>query len=203
MIISLCFVWSVVTFEPRFPWYRDPSALHAIGFHWRLCLLPNIQDVWWRELEAQYRIDPCPHPRYCLLHLLLPQSIRLGKRLQWRSPFYNDAGHHCYLVPSQRSSQRERKLGRVQATSNLNANEDKPNPQTDPTLRDVSQAGTLTAIDWHPTIRCHLCGALFHHDLPLDEQDILHVWLPLHLLWAYDHHLGLYDHTASLLPALC
>jgi hypothetical protein len=76
-------------------------------------------------------------------------------------------------------------------SGNRRSNEDQPNSETSSSHDWKPSDNSFFATYGHLAVWRYLCGAVLHHDFLVDEQDLLHVRIPLPLLWTHDHdHCG-------------
>ena len=154
-------------------------------------------------MEAQYHIDASSGPGHRLRHLFLPQSVGMGKGVQRSGSADHDGRNCCYLVHHQRAAQRCWQLDLFQTASHFHAHQGQPDSTTDTALRCVTSTAAVTPHDWSSAFRCDIRGTVFHHELAMDQQDLLHVRLSFRLLRADDHHHRMYDNPSCVLHALC
>lgn len=94
-------------------------------------------------------------------------------------------------------------LGRLTKTGCGRADQDEPNPAAGSPDDRQPPHDPIAVPDGNPAIRGDLRGAVLYHDVAVDQQDLLHVWIPVHLLRADDHDGGGDDGSPDVLPAVC
>lgn len=77
-----------------------------------------------------------------------------------------------------------------------------PNSAPNSSSPNLSAAYTVHGSSWRPPIRRHLRGAILCSQQYLVWKSLLHVWLPVPLLWHYDSHLRRCDDTTCLFSPL-
>lgn len=82
-------------------------------------------------------------------------------------------------------------------------NKNKPNPPSNPSRNRRPPPHPFNPNHRPPPLRSHFRRALLHYDIHLDQQDLLHVRLPLHLFLLDAPHHRRCDNPPGLLPALC
>lgn len=112
-----------------------------------------------------------------------------SRRIRCCSIYYYACGRH-YLVRHLSATECRWFLDWVQASGYRATRPHEPDPKTNPAGRRLSTTSSLHGISWCTPLWRYLCRTLFHHELHLVLESLLHVRLPIHLLRAHDHHLG-------------
>lgn len=80
---------------PSLSWCPYDCRDFALRIHGSHCWVHGwspIQDIAWPAMEVCCLLDSYTFPCFCLLHLLLPQLLHLGKTFEWGCTIHNHDG---------------------------------------------------------------------------------------------------------------
>lgn len=152
--------------------------------------------------------------RLVLSAQLLPHLRKLFRR--GAADHHVGAGRH--LVHHQRAIKLRRELARVPCSGEFEScpwgivtnvtdttkigdgstSPHEPDPAADPAAIDISRDDPEYAARGDPAVRGHLRGVVLHYELDLDPQSVLHVRVPICVLWHHGpspFHIYIFTHS--------